>query len=154
MRSLTVSGGTITSSITETEGLSYEEAEKKKIEEGMNLPACVSSIESLNTEIQNSIDYWRFTQKGPEVSELYICGKSSLLKGLKEFIQEKSRIKTDYFSPEEIGRIREFKLNRPYIYLSIIMAGVISITPVLFLTQDRVMLRSILNEIEISLYFE
>ena len=193
MRSLTVSGGTITSSITETEGLSYEEAEKKKIEEGMNLPACVSSIESLNTEIQNSIDYWRFTQKGPEVSELYICGRSSLLKGLKEFIQEKSRIKTDYFSPlskielnsnlqhlkekdvelapltglalrnlgvsfinidmlpEEMGRIREFKLNRPYIYLSIIMAGVISITPVLFLTQDRAMLRGILNEIEISL---
>jgi len=157
MRSLTVSGGTITSSISETEGLSYEEAEKKKIEEGMNLPACVSSIESLNTEIQNSIDYWRFTQKGPEVSELYVCGKSSLLKGFKEFIQEKSRIKTNYFSPlsgieldsnfqdlkekdvelapltglalrnlgisfininmlpEEMIRIREFKLNRPYI---------------------------------------
>ncbi len=193
MRSLTVSGRTITSSIVETENLSYEEAEKKKIEEGMNLPACVSSIESLNTEIQNSIDYWRFTQKGPEVSELYICGGSSLLKGFKEFIQEKSRIKTEYFSPlseielnssfqglrekdielapltglalrnlgisfinidmlpEEIVRMREFKLNRPYIYLSIIMAGIISITPVLFLTQDRAMLRGILNEIEISL---
>jgi len=193
MRSLTVSGSTITTSITETEGISYEEAEKKKIEEGMNLPACVSSIESLNTEIQNSIDYWRFTQKGPEVSELYICGRGVLLKGFKEFLQEKSRIKTEYFSPlsgielnskfeglkekdiemasltglalrnlgisfinidmlpEEIKRIREFKLNRPYIYLSIIMAGIISITPVLFLTQDRAMLRGILNEIEISL---
>jgi len=193
MRSLTVSGGTITSSIAEAEGLSYEEAEKKKIEEGINSPVCVSSIESLNTEIQNSIDYWRFTQKGPEVSELYICGRSSLLKGFKEFFQEKSRIKTNYFSPlseielnssfqglkekdielapltglalrnlgisfinidmlpEEIERMREFKLNRPYIYLSIIMAGVISITPVLFLTQDRAMLRGILNEIEISL---
>lgn len=193
MRSLTISGNTITSSIMETEGLSYQEAENKKIEEGMNLPACVSSIESLNTEIQNSIDYWRFTQKGPEVSELYLCGRTSLLKGFKEFIQEKSRIKTDYFSPlagielnskyenlkekeielavltglalrstgifylsidmlpEEIERVREFRINRPYIYLSIIMAGVISITPVLFLNQDKAMLRGILNEIEISL---
>jgi len=193
MRSLTISGSTITSSIMETEGISYKEAENKKIEMGMQLPACISSIESLNTEIQNSVDYWRFTQKGPEVSELYICGKTSLLNGFKESIQEKSKIKTEYFSPlstieinpkyenlrenevelavltgialrnagisfinidmlpEEIKRVREFKLNRLYIYVSIILAGLISITPVLFLNQDKAMLKGILSDIEISL---
>jgi len=193
MRSLTISGSTITSSIMETEGISYKEAENKKIEMGMQLPACISSIESLNTEIQNSVDYWRFTQKGPEVSELYICGKTSLLSGFKESIQEKSKIKTEYFSPlstieinpkyenlrenevelavltgialrnagisfinidmlpEEIKRVREFKLNRLYIYLSIILAGLISITPILFLNQDKAMLKGILSDIEISL---
>ncbi|MCD6408381.1 pilus assembly protein PilM [bacterium] len=193
LRSLTVSGDTLTNSIVETEGISFEEAEKKKIEEGLNLPSVNASIESLHTEIQNSIDYWRFTQKGPEVEEFYLCGRTALLKGLKEFFEEKARIKTFFFSPfsnielnakysdlkereiefailvgialrrtmqtfvninllpEEIERIREFKINRPYIYLSVAMAGLIAITPTLFYNQDKVMLRGLLNELEVSL---
>ena len=53
--------------------------------------------------------------------------------------------------PEEIERIREFKINRPYIYLSVAMAGLIAITPTLFYNQDKLMLRGLLNELEVSL---
>ena len=193
MRSLTTSGDTIINSIMETENTSFGEAEKKKIEEGMKLPAVVSGIESLHTEIQNSIDYWRFTQKGPEVEELYLCGRGSELKGFKEFIEEKSRIKTlspnfiekiDINSkysqlnekqselgvvlgialrgirestvninllPVEVERMREFKENRTYFYLSSVMAILISLTPSLFINQEKIMLKSILQEINISL---
>ncbi len=193
IRSLTTSGDTITGAIAEADSLSFAEAEGKKIAQGIQLPSIVSNIENLHTEIQNSIDYWRFTQKGPEVEEIYLCGRSVLLKQFKEFLQEKARINTFYLQPfsnveieedytylkereveftvltgislrkvnrtlvnldilpEEIERIREFKHNRPYIYLSAVMAGLIAITSTLFFNQEKAMLNGLLNEIKISL---
>jgi len=193
IRSLTTSGDIITNAIAESESISYAEAEGKKITGNTEIPAIKTSLESLHTEIQNSIDYWRFTQKGPEVEELYLCGRSVLLKGFKEFLQEKSRIDTFYFNtfsnidideeyaqlrsseteftvllgialrklrrtivnidllPEEVERVREFRYNRPYIYLSAIMAGFIAITPSLFFNQEKSMLKGVLNEIDVSL---
>ena len=193
IRSLTTSGDIITNAIAESESISYAEAEGKKITGNTEIPAIKTSLESLHTEIQNSIDYWRFTQKGPEVEELYLCGRSVLLKGFKEFLQEKSRIETFYFNtfsnidideeyaqlrsseteftillgialrklrrtivnidllPEEVERVREFRYNRPYIYLSAIMAGFIAITPSLFFNQEKSMLKGLLNEIDVSL---
>jgi len=193
IRSLTTSGDAITNAIAESESISYTEAEGKKITGNIEMPAVRTGVESLHTEIQNSIDYWRFTQKGPEVEELYLCGRSVLLKGFKDFLQEKSRIATFYFNtfsnidvdeeyahlrsfeteftiltgialrklrrttvnidllPEEVERVREFRYNRPYIYLSAIIAGLIAITPSLFFNQEKSMLEGILKEIKISL---
>ncbi len=193
IRSLTTSGDTVTSAISEADSLSFAEGEQKKIVKGMELPVVIPNVENLHTEIQNSIDYWRFTQKGPEVEEIYLCGRSVLLKGFKEFLQDKARINTYYFQPlsnvdldedyaylkereieftvltgislrrigrtfvnldilpEEIERVREFKQNRPYIYLSAIMAGLIAITPTLFFNQEKAMLNGLLNEIQLSL---
>ncbi len=193
MRSLTTAGDTITNAIAEAESISYVEAEQKKITEGLQLPLVVTSFENLNTEVQNSIDYWRFTQKGPEVEEIYLCGQSVLFKNFKEFFQEKVKIPTNYFNvfsnidlnsqysflqpravefavltgialreskqtfinldmlPAEIESMREFRQNRPYIYISAIMAGLIAITPTLFYNQDKAMLKGLLSEINISL---
>ena len=58
-----------------------------------------SVLENLITEIQNSIDYWRFTQKGPEIKELLLVGGSSKLVGLKDFFAEKLRVETTSFNP-------------------------------------------------------
>lgn len=193
VRSLTVSGNTLTTSIVETEGKSFLEAEEEKKEKGMQISSISLTLDSLNTELQNSIDYWRFTLKGPELEGLYICGGSCVLKGFKEFLEEKSRMPVYFFDPleeiqtapeyeylrekqnelvtvigiglrkilpvfininflpEEIERLREFRLNRPYIYLSIIMAGIISATPSLFYRYDKQLLEGIKKEIEISL---
>ena len=193
VRSLTVSGNTITTNISEVEGKTFAESENIKKEQGIQNKSVSSILDSLNTEIQNSIDYWRFTLKGPDIESLYICGGSSLLKGFREYLEEKGRfpvyhlkplenieVASEYsylkekdvelvtaigiglrkilpvfvninFLPEEIERIREFRANRPYIYLSIIMAGMISITPLLFFNQDKLMLQGILNEVQVSL---
>jgi type IV pilus assembly protein PilM len=193
MRSLTTAGETITNAIVEAETIPFVEAEDKKIAEGLSLPIVATSMENLNTEIQNSIDFWRFTQKGPEVEEIFLCGQSALFKNVKEFLQEKSRIPTYLFKvfsnfelnsqysyleskdiefavltgvalrknrqtvinldmiPEEMERIREFRQNRPYIYISAIMAGLIAMTPTFFYNQDKAVLKVLLNEIEMSL---
>ena len=67
---LTTSGDTITNVIA-AESISYVEAEGKNGQKyGDTL--CKTTVESLHTEIQNSIDYWRFTQKGP-VEEIYLA---------------------------------------------------------------------------------
>ncbi|MFN4227761.1 MAG: pilus assembly protein PilM [Candidatus Ratteibacteria bacterium] len=193
VRSLTVSGNTITTNISDVEGISFSEAEEIKKEKGLENKSVLTTLDSFNTELQNSIDYWRFTLKGPELESLFICGGTSLLKGFKEYLEEKGRIPVYYFKPfesievvpeydylkerdvelvtaigiglrkiiplfininflpEEIERTKEFRANRPYIYLSVIMAGMLSITPILFYNQDKVMLDGILKEIEVSL---
>jgi len=193
IRSLTNSGDTFTSAIMEHENISFEDAEKKKYEQGTKHPSVISTIESLHTEIQNSIDYWRFTLKGPEVEEVYLCGRGTSLLGFREILESKSRIKTFYFDPlanieipekysgikergiefgvlfgialrnvlspyinldflpVEVARIREFRENRPYIYLSSLMAILLSLTPALFMRQEKIMLNGLLNEIKISL---
>ncbi len=193
VRSLTVSGNTITSTISETENIPFSEAEKEKKEKGMEIKSVVSTLDSFHTELQNSIDYWRFTLKGLEPEELYICGGTSMLKGFREYLEEKTRLPVHFFKPledieiapeysylkekdaelatvigiglrkilpvfininflpEEIEKLKEFRANRPYIYLSVLMAGLISITPILFYNQDKVMLEGILKEINVSL---
>ena len=192
VRSLTVSGNTITSAITETENKTFEEGEIEKKEKGTQIKSVLSTLDSLHTELQNSIDYWRFTIKGPELEELYICGGTSLLKGFKEYLEERERFPVNYFRPlenievaeeysylkekdvelstvigiglrkilpvfininflpEELERLREFKINRPYIYLSILMAGIISITPLPFYKFERMMLDGIKRELQVS----
>ena len=193
VRSLTVSGNTITSTISEMEGKPFEEAEIEKKEKGIQLKAVLSSLDSLHTELQNSIDYWRFTIRGPELEELYICGGTSQLKGFREYLEEKGRVPVHYFRPfeyielveeysylkekdvelvtaigiglrkilpvvininflpEEFERLREFRLNRPYIYLSVLMAGIISLTPIPFYRFERMMLEGIKRELQVSM---
>ncbi len=193
IRSLTTAGDAITSSISEADSVSFAEAEGNKIAKGMEIPVVTPNVENLHTEIQNSIDYWRFTQKGPEVEEIYLCGQTAGLKNFREFMQDKARINTFHFTPfanveldeeyadlkkrelefavitgialrkigrtfvnldilpEEIERVREFKHNRPYIYMSVAVAGLIALMPALFITQERTMLNGLLNEIEVNL---
>jgi type IV pilus assembly protein PilM len=193
VRSLTVSGNTITSAISETEGKTFIEAEIEKKEKGTQIKSVLTALDSLNTELQNSIDYWRFTMKGPDLEELYICGGSSLLKGFREYLEEKGRFPVSYFRPlenievaeeysylkerdvelvtvigiglrkilpvlininfvpEEFERLREFRINRPYIYLSFLMAGIISITPLPFYKFERMMLDGIKRELQVSM---
>ena len=100
IRSLTISGNTFTTTIGEVSNTDFPEAEEKKIKEGKEMFSTLSSVlENLITEIQNSIDYWRFTQKGPEIKELLLAGGSSKLTGLKDFFTEKLRIETTLFNP-------------------------------------------------------
>ncbi len=100
IRSLTISGNSLTTAIGEVSKIGFSEAEEKKIKEGETLlPTLSSVLENLITEIQNSIDYWRFTQKGPEIKQLLLAGGSSKLPGLKNFFTEKLGVETSLFDP-------------------------------------------------------
>ena len=100
IRSLTVSGRTFTETLREEMGVEVEEAERVKKEPRETiLPSFLPIMESFLSEIQNSIDYWRFTQRGPEVEAFYVTGGSSRLPGLLHFLNEKLRLKVEEFNP-------------------------------------------------------
>ncbi|MCM8815358.1 MAG: pilus assembly protein PilM, partial [Candidatus Omnitrophica bacterium] len=101
MRSLTTTGDSISSTLVDSQKIEFTEAERMKIEQGMNSPLVASIIDSLNTELQNSIDYWRFTLKGPELNKLFICGGMSKMIGLKGYLEQKLRASVSYLDPLE-----------------------------------------------------
>lgn len=194
MRSLTTTGDSITTTLSESQKIEFPEAEKIKIEQGMKSPAISSFVDSLNTELQNSIDYWRFTLKGPELNVFFICGGSSRMIGLREYIEQKTRVPVSYLNPldfcnvhpdyqeslsdkgpdiavvcgialktlkqtvieidmlpVEILRMREFAENRPYIFLSTIMAVVLTLTPLFFLKTEQTAYENYKMELDTSL---
>ncbi len=53
--------------------------------------------------------------------------------------------------PPEFFRIRELRENRPYLYLSLLMAVLLTLTPFLFLKQENVLCRNVLEEVNFSL---
>lgn len=194
MRSLTTTGDSISSTLAESKKIEFTEAEKIKIEQGMKSSEISSLVDSLNTELQNSIDYWRFTLKGPELNRFFICGGTSKMIGLKEYLEQKLRVPVVYLDPlmfcdvdpeyqeyladkgpeiatacgialrtiklnpieidmlpVEIIRMREFAENRPYIFLSTIMAVLLTLTPLFFLRIEKTGYENYKKELETSL---
>ncbi|HOQ81729.1 MAG TPA: pilus assembly protein PilM [bacterium] len=194
MRSLTTTGDSITTSLSESQKIEFPDAEKMKIEQGMNSPVVASLVDSLNTELQNSIDYWRFTLKGPELNSFLICGGASKMKGIREYLEQKTKVPVSYLNPlefcdvhpdyqevlsdkgpdiavacgialktlretvididmlpVEILRMREFAENRPYIFLSTIMAVALTLTPLFFLRTEQTAYENYKVELDTSL---
>ena len=92
MRSLTTSGDSISQNIADAQKIEFQEAERIKKEQGTQLPLISSLLETLNTELQNSIDYWRFTLKGPDIGQIIISGGLTNMIGYKEFLEQKTRV--------------------------------------------------------------
>lgn len=194
MRSLTTTGDSISSTLMDSQKIEFQDAEKIKIEQGMKFPAVASIVDSLNTELQNSVDYWRFTLKGPDLNHFFICGGTSKMIGLKEYLEQKLRVSVSYLNvldfcdvspdyqefladkgsevvvacgialktlnkavididmlPVEILRMREFAENRPYIFLSTVMAILLTMTPLFFLQIEKTAYENYKMELDTSL---
>ncbi|MCM8758493.1 MAG: pilus assembly protein PilM [Candidatus Omnitrophica bacterium] len=194
MRSLTTTGDSITSTLMDSQKIEFQDAEKIKIEQGMKSHAVASIVDSLNTELQNSIDYWRFTLKGPDLNRFLICGGTSKMIGLKEYLEQKLRVQVSYLNvldfcdvnpeyqefladkgceivvacgiglktinqaivdinmlPVEILRMREFAENRPYIFLSTVMAILLTLTPLFFLQIEKTAYENYKTELDTAL---
>ncbi len=101
VRSLTTNGNNFTEALKEEKNIETEEAEQAKLNlEENSLPTSITNtVENLIAEVQSSIDYWRFTQKGPEINQLYLTGGGALLAGLKTLVHDRLRITTRYLDP-------------------------------------------------------
>ncbi len=194
MRSLTTTGDVVSSTLVDSQRIEFAEAEKIKKQQGMNSPAVASIMDSLNTELQNSIDYWRFTLKGTDLNRFFICGGMSKMIGLREYLQQKLKVPVDFLNPldfcnvdpeyeelladkgheivvacgvglkalnkasvvidmlpVEFLRMRELAENRPYIFLSIIMTLLLTMTPLFFLRIDKTACENYKTELETAL---
>ncbi|MBU2495771.1 MAG: type IV pilus assembly protein PilM [Candidatus Omnitrophica bacterium] len=101
VRALTVAGNNFTESLKEEKGVDFPAAEKEKFSlTGPELPGSINYVlDNLVAEIQSSIDYWRFTHKGPELDQLLLTGGGANLPGLSQLIESRLRVSTRTLDP-------------------------------------------------------
>ncbi|MCX5641681.1 MAG: type IV pilus assembly protein PilM [Candidatus Omnitrophica bacterium] len=101
VRALTVAGNNFTESLKEEKSIDFSAAEKEKISlSGPELPSSINYVlDNLIAEIQSSIDYWRFTHKGPELNQFLLTGGGANLPGLPQLIESRLRVPTRMLDP-------------------------------------------------------
>lgn len=115
-RSVTAAGAFITNSICREFGLSYRDAEKLKIENGVvslgnghtdsmteQDAALATTIRNamgrLCSEVQRTINHYRAQFKGTPPKKVYICGGGSRLPYIVEFLQSALNLPVEYMNP-------------------------------------------------------
>ena len=101
VRALTVAGNSFTESLKEEKGIDFSAAEKEKLSlTGPELPSSINYVlDNLVAEIQSSIDYWRFTHKGPELDQFLLTGGGVNLPGFAQLIENRLRVSTRVMDP-------------------------------------------------------
>jgi len=106
-RDFPLGGNTITEAIAEKLGMTFEEAEKIKIEgiEG-DEPAKNEFRESILTyadplcsEIERSIDYFRSTSRGEYIKHILLSGGSAKILGITDDLSKRLNIETEVINP-------------------------------------------------------
>ena len=101
VRALTVAGNSFTESLREEKSIDFPAAEKEKLSlTGAELPSSINYVlDNLVAEIQSSIDYWRFTHKGPELNQFLLTGGGANLPGLSQLIESRLRVSVRILDP-------------------------------------------------------
>ncbi len=115
-RSVTASGGFITSAISREMKIGYREAEELKVSQGLismgnghtdsmgEQQAALATIirtamTRVSTEVQRTINHYRAQRKGGAPTKVLICGGGSRLPFTLEFLQENLSLPVEYFNP-------------------------------------------------------
>lgn len=116
MRSVNVSGVSVTSAICKEYQMSFEEAEKLKVETGriaLNgaymqqwdeatgafASVITSALSRLPAEVTRTINFYRSQHGGSPPNKIYLAGAGSGLPYFKEFIEEQLSVPVEYFNP-------------------------------------------------------
>lgn len=103
-------GDVLTKAIQKHLNVSYEEAEKIKIKDGLAgldkksdlFFVVMSHLGSLRDEITNRIEYWNSKQGGinkPPLSKILLCGGQAALPGLVEYLDDSLTTKVELGNP-------------------------------------------------------
>lgn len=124
-RDIFIGGRDFTKRISNTLGVSVQEAEKLKVQPGARLPevlnACEASVMNLVQEIRLSFDYF-VTEKNVEITQLLLTGGASRLEGISTVFEKNLELKISPWNPlspleiaPEVARedlhIKSFKLG-------------------------------------------
>ena len=122
VRSIPISGNTITQQIAKEFNIPFAEAEEMKRRHGFvalggayeepesEVAATVSKIvrnvmTRLHAEINRSINVYRASQHGRKPEKLYLTGGSSILPFTPRFFAEKLRVPVEYFNPFQVVQL-------------------------------------------------
>ena len=122
VRSIPISGSTITQQIAKEFNIPFAEAEEMKRRHGFvalggayeepesEVAATVSKIvrnvmTRLHAEINRSINVYRASQHGRKPEKLYLTGGSSILPFTPRFFAEKLKVPVEYFNPFQVVQL-------------------------------------------------
>lgn len=115
-RSVTAAGSFVTNTISREFGLSFREAERLKLEQGVvsmgnghtdSMPeqqaalatAIRNAMGRLGSEVHRTINHYRAQYKGNPPAKAYICGGGARLPYALEFLQNSLNIPVEYMNP-------------------------------------------------------
>jgi type IV pilus assembly protein PilM len=70
-----------------------------------------SALERFGAEINRSLDYYKREFGEPKIDRMLICGGTALLKGIKEFFEQTTKIPVEIFDPFRIQNL--YRPNTP-----------------------------------------
>ncbi len=79
LRSMPVGGNTLTKALAASEKISWDEAEKKKVDRGIDLPAFSETIASIVNEIKYTIGAFSLQEAGSNVEKIFLSGGGAKL---------------------------------------------------------------------------
>lgn len=106
-RDFTLGGNSITESLQEKYKVTFEEAEKIKIEgmpdnnqDNLDLKNSILDFaEPICSEIERSIDYFRSTFGGEFIKHVFLSGGSAKINGLEALLSQRLNIETEIINP-------------------------------------------------------
>lgn len=106
-RDFTLGGNSITEALQEKYKISFEEAEKTKVEcspdnnqDNMELQNSILDFaEPICSEIERSIDYFRSTFGGEYIKHVFLSGGSARINGLATSLSQRLNIETEIINP-------------------------------------------------------
>jgi type IV pilus assembly protein PilM len=106
-RDFTLGGNSITEALQGKYNLTFEEAEKNKIEcfsdnlqdEEELKNSILDFAEPICSEIERSIDYFRSTFGGENIKHIFLSGGSARISGLPETLSQRLNIETEIINP-------------------------------------------------------
>ncbi len=99
-REILLGGKYLTNQIEKSTKLSHMESEEKKIMADSEVAYLFEDfIFNISSEITKTINFYTATKPNDTIGKIYLTGGSSLLQGLKEKIEEDTRIEIEYIDP-------------------------------------------------------
>lgn len=102
-RDFTLAGNSVTEALQNKYNISFEEAEKNKVECPPDNAELRDSIldfaEPICSEIERSIDYFRSTFGGEFIKHVFLSGGSAMIHGLPTILSQRLNIETEIINP-------------------------------------------------------
>lgn len=111
-REILIGGKYLTNQIEKSTKLSHMEAEEKKITNDIEVAYLFEDfIFNISSEITKTINFYTATKPNDTIGKIYLTGGSSLLHGLKEKIEEDTRVEVEYINPFMLLNLDETRLH-------------------------------------------
>jgi type IV pilus assembly protein PilM len=128
-REILVGGQYLTSQIEKSAKLSYREAETKKLSgDGEISHLYEDFIYNISSEISKTINFYTSTKTREKIDKIYLTGGTALLRGLKETIEDNTKIGVEFIDPflyvkEDASKLETYKDYREFIPVALYLSS-------------------------------